>query len=123
MGSTWNEVFAAVGPTMIDEVNDRDFRGALENLIADRKASERSAKTKRFECRLSDRCLGTVIVQLRALGLIAKSTKRRSLKDTHTYWTLTPYGDNVMTRLRAIHRNPDMARGLTPAAPDDRTVE
>ena len=31
-------------------------------------------------------------VQLRALGLIAKSEKHRSVKDTRTYWTLTPYG-------------------------------
>jgi hypothetical protein len=93
--------------TMIDEVHDHDFRRALENLVADKKATEKSSKAKRFECRLSDRCLDTVIVQLRALGPIAKSAKRRSLKDTHTYWTLTPYGDNVMTRLRAIRRNSD----------------
>ena len=46
----------------------------------------------------------TIIVQLRALGLIGKSTRTRSVKDTATYWTLTPFGDNVMTRLRAISR-------------------
>jgi hypothetical protein len=102
MSSTWNEVFAAVGPGMIDEVQDDDFRRALENHIADRK--DLTGSNKRFECRLSERCLGTVVVQLRALGLIAKSAKKRSLKDTHTYWTLTPYGDNVMTKLRAIDR-------------------
>jgi hypothetical protein len=27
------------------------------------------------------------------------------VKDTDTYWTLTPYGDEVMTRLRAIRRD------------------
>jgi len=38
------------------------------------------------------------------LGLITKSTKNRSVKDTATYWTLTAYGDNQLTRLRAIRR-------------------
>ena len=46
----------------------------------------------------------TIKVQLRALGLVAKSTKPRSLKDTETYWTLTPHGDRVMTQLRAVRR-------------------
>ena len=46
----------------------------------------------------------TVKVQLRALGLISKSAKTRSVKDTDTYWTLTPYGDDVMTQLRAVKR-------------------
>jgi hypothetical protein len=27
------------------------------------------------------------------------------VKDVATYWTLTPYGDNTMTRLRAIKRS------------------
>jgi hypothetical protein len=49
----------------------------------------------------------TVKVQLRALGLIAKSTRPRSVKDTDTYWALTPYGDTVMTSLRAIRRRAD----------------
>ena len=35
----------------------------------------------------------------------AKSEKARSVKDSGTYWTLTPYGDEVMTRLRAIRSN------------------
>jgi hypothetical protein len=39
------------------------------------------------------------------LGLIAKSDKARSVKDSGTYWTLTSYGDEVMTQVRAIRRN------------------
>ena len=53
---------------------------------------------------ISSESFRTIIVQLRALGLIGKSTRTRSVKDTATYWTLTPFGDNVMTRLRAITR-------------------
>lgn len=39
------------------------------------------------------------------MGLITKSVKNRSVKDTETYWKLTPYGDEIMTRLRAIKRD------------------
>ena len=46
----------------------------------------------------------TIKVQLRALGLIVKSDKTRSVKDTATYWSLTPYGSDLMTQLRAIRR-------------------
>ncbi|EBP9710788.1 forkhead box transcription factor, partial [Salmonella enterica subsp. enterica] len=46
----------------------------------------------------------TIKVQFRALGLIIKSEKSRSVKDKGTYWTLTPYGENLMTTLRAIKK-------------------
>lgn len=44
----------------------------------------------------------TIKIQLLALGLIQKSSKRRSLKDTATYWSLTPYGEHYLTVLKAI---------------------
>jgi hypothetical protein len=50
---------------------------------------------------------GTVVVQFRALGLIAKSDRARGVKDTATYWTLTPFGDEHLTQLRAIRRPAD----------------
>ncbi len=53
---------------------------------------------------LDDQDFQTVKIQLRALGLMAKSEKARSVKDSGTYWTLTPYGDEIMTRLRAIRK-------------------
>jgi hypothetical protein len=41
------------------------------------------------------------------MGSITKSEriKKRSAGDTGAYWSLTPYGDNVMTKLRAMRRN------------------
>ena len=49
----------------------------------------------------------TILVQLRALGIVIASTKKRSLKDQSNYWTLTPYGNSIMMRLRALKR-PDV---------------
>ena len=47
-------------------------------------------------------------MQFRALGLITKSTRKRSLKNTATYWRLTSHGDERLTSLRAIVRSDDM---------------
>jgi hypothetical protein len=48
----------------------------------------------------------TCVVQMRALGLIKENQKPRSVKDTRTYWALTPYGDHLMVQLRALRRTP-----------------
>jgi hypothetical protein len=104
---SWDNIFSSVSPLMINETSERQFSDALTAL-----AREAALPEIRNIPGLKNRQLGsfdvnnddfhTVKVQLRALGLITKSAKNRSVKDTETYWTLTPYGDNVMTRLRAI---------------------
>ena len=53
---------------------------------------------------LSNEDFNTIKVQLLALRLMKKSDRNRSVKDKASYWTLTPYGDSVMTQLRAIRR-------------------
>lgn len=35
-----------------------------------------------------------------------ENVKQRSVKDTNNYWTLTPYGDQLMVQLRAIRKEP-----------------
>ncbi len=107
--ATWNKFFGAVAPMMINEAADGDLKSAMDNFVREQN-EERLDKQKTFRrCYLSDFKLNdddfqTIIIQLRALGLIAKSEKTRHIRETRTYWTLTPYGDEVMTRLRAIKR-------------------
>ncbi len=105
--TTWNKIFGVLAPLMINEADDYVLKSAMDNFVRDqtieglyRKESLQQCELSNFE--LSDTDFQTIKVQLRALGLIAKSEKTRSIKDTNTYWTLTPYGDEVMTRLRAI---------------------
>jgi hypothetical protein len=108
---TWDEIFAAVAPSMINETSDSDlydsFRTFFESKarLAFRKDRDLKGKTLRnFKFRRDE--IETSIVQFRALGLIRESLRQRSVKDTNTYWTLTPYGDQLMIQLRAIRRNP-----------------
>lgn len=112
--ASWNDVFSSVAPLMIHEAPEPRLKEALNSLAAEKlhpqlvKSKDLAKHTLR-EIVLDDNEFQTVKIQLRAIGLMAKSEKARSVKDSGTYWTLTPYGDEVMTRLRAIRR-----AGLTP---------
>lgn len=46
----------------------------------------------------------TIKVQLIALQIIQKSERKRTAKDTDTYWTLTPYGNRLMMQLKALKK-------------------
>ena len=104
--STWDEVFYHVSPIMIHEASDRQLREALNKFVGkyglvDLKKGEGNGHTFRNFI-IDEEDFQTIKVQLRALGLMTKNEKNRSVKDTGNYWTLTPYGDSAMNRLRAI---------------------
>lgn len=110
----WDDIFSTISPLMINEVSETGLIKAMNDLIKNESISELRA-TKGFkdlnlmDFRINTDDFQTIKIQLRALGLITKSSKSRSVKDTATYWTLTPYGDTVMTVLRAIHKpNPKL---------------
>lgn len=107
---TWNDIFSYVSPLLIDELYESEISDQVSNLIyaqtyKDLKSSKSFASFTLMEFRVGSDDFQTIKIQLRALGLITKSQKSRSVKDTATYWTLTPYGDTVMTRLRAIRKS------------------
>ena len=107
---SWNEIFACIAPLMIHETTEPMLKNALNSLSMTENL-ERLQKSKKFahhELRsfyIDQDDFQTIKIQLRALGLIVKNDKARSVKDAKTYWTLTPYGDEKMTQLRAIRRN------------------
>ena len=95
---------------MINEAAEKTIKAALDAFIEDRNLArlnehEKLTRHSLHSFSLHQEDFQTVKVQFRALGLIAKNEKARSVKDSGTYWTLTPYGDEVMTRLRAIRSN------------------
>lgn len=108
MTATWNKMFSTISPILIDEASESSIKEALNQFIYStqfKKAREAHPEVKRIKgFRINNDDFQTIKIQLRALGLITQSRKTRSVKDTATYWTLTPYGDTVMTRLRALKR-------------------
>lgn len=107
---TWNELFSSVAPHMIDECNDSIFEKAIEELCS--KKEEELKENETFKGLINfntysvkEEFLNRIKIQFKALGLIKLSEKKRSTKDYRTYWTLTPYGDYIMTQLLAIRRD------------------
>lgn len=111
--ATWNSIFGALAPLMIDEASSYRLKITMNDFIRNQNLAEfrRKIGNDPFDPVINDDNFHTIIIQLRSLGLIVKSEKARSVKDTGTYWTLTPYGDEVMTRTLAIKVN---QRGQTP---------
>lgn len=109
LDASWNDIFSSVAPLMIHEAPEVRLKEAIDAFVTDRLrptvvAEKDFARHRIVEITLDDQDFQTVKIQLRALGLVAKSEKARSVKDSGTYWTLTPYGDEVMTILRAIRK-------------------
>lgn len=106
--TTWNGIFGAIAPTLINEASDEDVRSSLRSFCFEQ-AIEMIKHIKYHELgtiSISPRSEDTCIVQLRVLGLIKESARPRAIRDTATYWALSPYGDHLMTQLRAIRRSP-----------------
>jgi len=106
---TWNEIFAAVAPVLINEATKSDIRSALLTYLtplAQRtlKAPEAEEGKEFWVLTIRGHEFDTCLVQLRALGLIRESHRKRGVRDTKTYWTLTPYGDRLMVQLRSLRR-------------------
>jgi hypothetical protein len=97
---TWDDLFASVGPCMIDEASEYKLLIRLEEVI-------------RNKCRLDDHlkvnidrlAFDKILVQFHALGLICLSETKRGVKHKGTaFWRLTPYGMGHMHRLVACAR-------------------
>lgn len=108
---SWNQIFASVAPRIINEATDEDFRKSINDYFTSMAKNEfmqdetlKGTILRNFRFLKAD--IDTCIIQMRAIGLIKESTKQRSVKDTSTYWTLTPYGDIKMVQLRALRKTP-----------------
>lgn len=106
---SWNEVFYCVSPCMIDEATQERLSHEISDLVESRTRAglQNQLKGKKLsQFRIESESFHTILIQLRSLGLIVKAERPKGSKTTTTSWKLTPYGDSVMTRLRAIRRRP-----------------
>lgn len=107
--STWDRVFEKIAPLMIDECTERslkyaldDFAESFEKGFSSRLAFKNMEKLYNFH--ILTETFNQIKVQFRALGLIQISSKKHSTTDKQTYWSLTQYGDYIMTQLLAKKR-------------------
>lgn len=99
---TWNEIFGIVAPHLIGECSEFDMKSALEEFI--NKRISLNKKYSKSYCNITKESFGKIKVQLKALGLIRLSEKKHSGANK-IFWTLSPYGDYVMTQLLAKQKN------------------
>ena len=106
---SWNDILYLTLPAMMAEAQEATVAEALARGVAKRVQPE---VVDEYGLEVETDCLKTIIVQMRALGVIVRGRKQRAVKDTSAYWVLTPYGEAVMTRLRAIpSQRGERARG------------
>lgn len=97
----WNDIFSRTCAILIDEAKEEDYKTRIESYVH-HLTKQDNPEYENISV-INDNFL-SIIIQLKALGLIEKSIKKRSLKDTSTYWKLTSTGDELITKLRAIKR-------------------
>ncbi len=93
---------------MADESDEQSLQNRFRQLILKTEETNMRSKSAFKERELlvsvEHDVFDTMIVQFRALGLIQKSKRNRSVKDKKTYWCLTEKGDNLLVGLKAIKK-------------------
>ncbi len=107
---SWNDIFGYIAPSFIDECQEYKFRTLINQMISEKKDDLKKLETfktlkklSRFEIKNED--FNLIKVQFKALGLIKLSERKRGVKESTDYWTLTNYGDHIMTQLLAIEND------------------
>lgn len=100
---TWDEIFANIGPFLINEANESAIEKELLQFFkkANIDPSDKNIRTTH----LASSSYNDVIVQLRALGLIQVGQKKRGVNDQGNYWALTQAGDDYLVSLRARRKD------------------
>lgn len=108
---TWDDIFAAIAPHLIDEQSEQllrdEFREFFVKYGRDFLADDKNIKGKHIQrVKLADtQNVNTCLIQLRALGLITESARKRSVHDKGAYWKLTRFGDYRMVQLIALRHD------------------
>lgn len=107
---SWNQIFAFIAPNFIDECKGYHFRVLINKLISENideiKEQPSFKKLENFsDFEINSEDFNLIKVQFKALGLIKLSRRKRGVKASTDYWTLTDYGDHVMTQLLAMRKD------------------
>lgn len=105
---TWDYIVRRLGVAMLAEAPEKILRDRLNSGLSSLLKRRNYSEYRRVTALITDDSWGTVIIQLRALGIITTGTKRRTVSDRTVYWALTPAGDDYLVGLRAHKRVADV---------------
>lgn len=108
---TWNDIFAQLAPTMLNEATETELDEALDSFALNEFFDNEESLSPKDAGSIQavTACFGeldNVIVQFFTLGLITQGTRSRTSGDKNKYWKLTPEGQDQAMRLRAIRKLP-----------------
>jgi uncharacterized protein DUF4062 len=109
---SWNYIFFEVGPLLLEEATENQMKRRFAEELYRYDFAKFPKDLKRVSS-ISNDSFDTIKIQLLALGLIHKSQKKHVPSDTNRYWSLTPYGETTLMKLRAIKRKPSEAKAPT----------
>jgi hypothetical protein len=95
---TWDELIELLGPLMFHEASEDALLAMVRSTICAAEGAQR------YEVAIDGGDFQTIKVQLLALGLIQQSDRKHAASNTHTYWTLTPFGRHYTMTLKAIRK-------------------
>lgn len=102
MHLSWNEIFKLLSPRMINGCSEDELQDTLSSYFEAETEKKLSNTLEIDELTVLEKSFLTIIIQLRALGLIQVGEKLINNKATE--WKLTKYGDRMMTQLLAIQK-------------------
>ncbi len=96
---SWNNILSILGPILIVQASEQELKKQLGEAFRNRCLDNHQISIRYQYMRDED--FQQIKLQLRALGLI-RETKNLTSKNSAKTWTLTPYGDRIMTQVAAI---------------------
>ena len=101
---SWNRIISILAPILVDEASEEKMKSVFVDSIREEVLKVDRSYTPNYH-RIEEESFQQVKVQLIALRIIEISDRKRTVKDTETYWHLTPYGFRVMMNLKALRRD------------------
>lgn len=105
---TWDEILGLVGPSLLHEVPEGQFREAVVKELKRYASQDFADLPDDYEetvgTWLPQNNFDEIKVQLFALGLIERGTQKRTVSDHNPYWKLTQRGEDRLMSLRAIRK-------------------
>lgn len=139
--TNWNELLAALAPSLLVDAEEFAIRDQLDAwlyktnygtaLLETRKRAEErdpslagdASSPEELYVRISDEDFGTIMLQFKALGLIAQSSRKRSVSDKGTYWSLTSVGEDLAVQARALRKPEGESTNLVGGIDDEEEEE
>lgn len=100
---SWNRIISILAPILVDEASEERMKNVFIDSIRE-DIQKRDKNYHHNHSQVEEESFQQIKVQLIALRIIELSDKKRTVKDTETYWRLTPYGFRVMMNLRALKK-------------------